>query len=146
MMTPCRSSSADACRVLLRVRVTDIPGSNQMRFHTLGNDFCQHHLGRPIRDQPSLSGYDHPHIPGDFDSDKPLKRWFLYDFNVEGPLTKEETLALPHEVYVASRQGGKWVFIPKSAWIEKAKSYSSSFIWGGRKEQKELSSLKEALS
>jgi hypothetical protein len=96
---------ADACRVLIRVTVTDIPGCNQQRFHTLGNDFCQYQLKRPIRDKPSLSGYDHPHIPGDFDSEKPLKRWFIYDFNVKEPLADKQTLALPHEVYVASRQG-----------------------------------------
>jgi hypothetical protein len=107
-MASCRSESANARRVLLRARVTDIPGPNQKRFYTLGNDFSQHQFERTIQDKPSLSGYDHPHIPGDFDSDKPLKRWFIYDFNVEGPLTKEQTLALPHEVYVASRQGEHW--------------------------------------
>jgi hypothetical protein len=37
-----------------------------------------------------------------------LKRWFIYDFNVEGPLTKEQTSAMPHEVYLASRQGENW--------------------------------------
>lgn len=107
-MVPCSNSYDDAHRVLLRVCVTDIPGCNQKRFHALGNDFCQYHLGRNIRDRPSLSGYDHPHIPGDFDSDKPLKRWFVYDFNVKGPLTKEQTLVLPHDVYIASRQGDDW--------------------------------------
>jgi hypothetical protein len=107
-MVPCQNTPADARRVLLRVCVTDIPGSNQKRFHTLGNDFSQHQFGRDIQDKPSFAGYDHPHIPGDFDSDKPLKRWFIYDFNVEGPLTKEQTLALPHEVYIASRQGEHW--------------------------------------
>jgi hypothetical protein len=106
-----RSEPANARRVLLRVRVTDIPGPNQKRFYTLGNDFSQHQFERMIQDKPSLSGYDHPHIPGDFDSDEPLKRWFIYDFNVEGPLTKEQTLALPHEVYVASRQGEHWYLL-----------------------------------
>lgn len=107
-MALCQNVPANARRVLLRASVTDIPGLSQKRFYTLGNDFSQDKLKRPIRDEPSLSVYDHPHIPGDFDSDKPLKRWFIYDFNVEGPLTKEQTLALPHEVYLASRQGEKW--------------------------------------
>jgi adenylate cyclase len=73
-MTPCQSSHADSRRVIIRVRVTDIPGCNQKRFHTLDNDFCQHRLERSIRAVPSLLGYDHPHIPGEFDSDQPLKR------------------------------------------------------------------------
>jgi len=107
-MVLCRSTSADARRVLLHVCVTDIPGPTQKRFHTLGNDFSQYQFKRNIQDEPSSLGYDHPHIPGDFDSDKPLKRWFIYDFNVKGPLTKEQTLALPHEVYLASRQDEDW--------------------------------------
>jgi adenylate cyclase len=107
-MVLCESNRANARRVLLRVRVTDIPGPNQKRFHKLGNDFSQHQFERNIQDKPSLLGYDHPHIPGDFDSDQPSKRWFIYDFNVKGPLTKEQTLALPHEVYVASRQDEQW--------------------------------------
>ena len=98
----------DARRVILHACVVDIPGCNQKRFHTLGNDFCQYRLDRPLQDQPSLSGYDHPHIPADFDSEKPLKRWFIYDFNVKGPLTKDQTLELPHEVYNASRKGDNW--------------------------------------
>jgi hypothetical protein len=107
-MAPRRRSPADARRVLLRVCVTDIPGSNQKRFHTLGNDLSQHHFQRNIQDIPSVSGYDRPHIPGDFDFDKPLKRWIIYDFNVEDPLTKEQTLALPYDIYIASRRGENW--------------------------------------
>lgn len=107
-MASCQSIPADPRRVLLRVSVTDIPGCKQKRFHTLGNDFSLYQLKRPIRDKPSLLGYDHPHIPGEFDSEQPLKRWFIYDFNVEGPLTEEQTLALPHDVYLASRQGQNW--------------------------------------
>jgi hypothetical protein len=107
-MVHCQSSPAEGRRVLLLVCVTDIPGSKQKRFNTLGNDFSQHRFKRNIQDTPSVSGYDHPHIPGDFDSDKLLKRWFIYDFNVEGPLTKEQTSAMPHEVYLASRQGENW--------------------------------------
>ncbi|OAL56912.1 hypothetical protein IQ07DRAFT_582200 [Pyrenochaeta sp. DS3sAY3a] len=136
--------STDPRRVLLLAFVTDIPGSKQKRFHTLGNDFSQFQLKRSIRDEPSLSGYDHPHIPGDFDSETALKRWFIYDFNVKGPLTKEQTLAVPHEVFIASRQGEEWIFVPRNEWVKKAKHLSSSYTWGGRAEQRDLAELNKA--
>ncbi|KAF2653135.1 hypothetical protein K491DRAFT_694949 [Lophiostoma macrostomum CBS 122681] len=113
-MVSCQGIPSGARRVLLRVSVTDIPGCRQKRFHTLGNEFSLCQLKRPIRDEPRLSGYDHPHIPGEFDSEQPLKRWFIYDFNVEGPLTNEQTWSLPHDVYLASRQSKNWVFVPKN--------------------------------
>jgi hypothetical protein len=33
-----------------------------------------------------------------FDSEKPANAWFIYDFNVKGPLNKEKVLAISREV------------------------------------------------
>ncbi|KAF1991386.1 hypothetical protein K402DRAFT_322753 [Aulographum hederae CBS 113979] len=128
-------------RVIIQACVTDIPGCPRKRFHVLGDDFCQYRLGRSFQWQVSVSGYDGCLILADCDSDEPLKRWFVYDFHVKTLLTEEEVLGLPHEVYRASRQGDKW-----EMWVETAGQRSSSYVWGGREEQKLLSELREVSS
>jgi methylsterol monooxygenase len=64
-------------------------------------------LNRPFSPTLHPAGYDHVHIPADFDSLKPLKRWFIVDLDVVQPLNQEDVLQLPHQVYLASQQNGK---------------------------------------
>lgn len=64
-------------------------------------------LGRPFRSTLDPTGYDHVHIPADFDSEKPIKRWFILDWNVTQVLSRDAVSEIPHQVYLASRQNGK---------------------------------------
>jgi methylsterol monooxygenase len=64
-------------------------------------------LNRAFNPTLHLAGYDHVHIPADFDSQKPLKRWFILDLDVVQQLDKEDVRQLPHQVYIASQQNGK---------------------------------------
>jgi methylsterol monooxygenase len=93
-----------AARVVIWTCVTDIPGVPQGRHHALAQAFCAKHLQRDFNWKLQASGYDHVHIPGDFDSDQPLKRWFILDLNVTGELGKEDVLRIPHQVFLASYQ------------------------------------------
>lgn len=94
-------------RVIIYTCVTDITGDPQRRHNTLGETFCKQVLGREFRAELQPSCYDHVHIPPDFDSDRPLKRWFILDLGVVQQLTPEAVARLPHSVYLASRQNGK---------------------------------------
>ena len=94
-------------RITIYARVTDIDGCPQRRHVTIGEDFCENILNRAFRPQLHPAGYDHVHIPADFDSQKPIRRWFILDLNVVEPLYKDAVLQLPHQVYLASRQSGK---------------------------------------
>ena len=95
-------------RIIIKACVTDIPGNPQGRFSLLGDLFCQEFLGRNLDILYQGSSYDHVHIPCDFDSDQPIRRYFIYDLNITGTLQKEELLQLPHLVYYVSRNNGKW--------------------------------------
>lgn len=95
-------------RIIIGARVTDIPGNPQARHRTLASQFCKQKLNRVFDDELRLSSRDHIHIPGEFDSEKALMRWFVLDLNITGRLRQEEVLRLPHEVYVASIRGSKW--------------------------------------
>ena len=64
-------------------------------------------LGRPFRSELHPAGYDHVHIPADFDSEKPLKRWFILDANVTQRLSRDAVSQIPHQVYLASQRKGK---------------------------------------
>jgi hypothetical protein len=98
----------DPLRVIIRVRVTDIPGIPVERVFRLGNDFCLKILGRPIRIKVQAGGFDAMHFLPNFDSSNPVNAWFLYDFNVRGPLDRTEVLTIRHEVYLATRQAESW--------------------------------------
>ena len=95
-------------RVIIYACVTDLPGNPQARHYTLGDLFCKQVLKRHLNAKLQVSGYDHMYIPPGFDSDQPVKRWFIYDLNVTGRLKEEELLAIPHMVFLASRQNDKW--------------------------------------
>lgn len=94
-------------RIVIYARVTDIDGCPQGRHVKIGEEFCENILSPPFRPSVHPEGYDHVHIPGDFDSQEPLKRWFILDLDVTQPLSEEDVLQLPHQVYLASQQGGK---------------------------------------
>lgn len=95
-------------RVIIKVCVTDIPGKPLRRHTTLGEIFCREMLDRDFNPQPNQSGYDGVTIPNGFDSDQPVKRWFIYDFNVQTTLNREEVIKLPHRVFFAERRDTKW--------------------------------------
>ncbi|CAG8941403.1 unnamed protein product [Penicillium salamii] len=124
----------DSTRVIIYACVTDIDGCPQRRHLQLGEDVSTM-LGRPFRSTLDPAGYDHVHIPADFDSEKPIKRWFILDWNVTQVLSRDAVSEIPHQVYLASRQNGKLTFIPRDHWAEKAKARAASYTWGGRQEQ-----------
>jgi hypothetical protein len=43
------------------------------------------------------------HFLPNCDSGDSVNAWFLYDFNITGPLDKGQVLAIPHEAYYATR-------------------------------------------
>lgn len=94
-------------RIIIYACVTDIDGCPQRRHVKIGEDFCAAMFNRAFNPTLHPAGYDHIHIPADFDSQKPLKRWFILDLDVVKQLGKEDVLQLPHQVYLASQQNGK---------------------------------------
>jgi hypothetical protein len=94
-------------RIIIYTCVTDIDGCPQRRHVKIGEDFCATMLNRGFNPTLHPAGYDHVHIPADFDSEKPLKRWFILDLDVVQTLNQEDVLQLPHEIYLASQQKGK---------------------------------------
>lgn len=95
-------------RVIIRVCVTDIPGDPLKRPWTLGRLFCDNVLQRHFQPSITSSGFDSLHIPPDFDSSQPIRRWFIYDLDVIRELKREELLQIPHLVYLATLQHDKW--------------------------------------
>ena len=95
-------------RVILHVCVTDLPGLPQNRHNFLGTLFCEQVLNRRFNNQLQVSKYDYMHLPPNFDTDQPVRRWFVCDLNVKGRLSKDDVLSLPHRVYNVSRQDDKW--------------------------------------
>ncbi|KAF2865504.1 hypothetical protein BDV95DRAFT_254538 [Massariosphaeria phaeospora] len=131
-------------RIIVRARITDIPGELCRRPITLGEIFCTEILGRSFNTKVSASTFDAVHIPHGFDSDKPVKRWFIYDLNVACNLEEQELLAsIPHHVYQASLVDNQWMFVERDTWLSNAKSYCAMFCWGGREEQKITEALRK---
>lgn len=95
-------------RVIIRTCVTDIPGEPTERVYHLGGHFCQQILRRPLNINLQTTCYDAMHFLPNFDSKNAVRAWFIYDFNVTGPLTREEVCTITHEVYHASRQDNSW--------------------------------------
>jgi hypothetical protein len=91
-------------RIVVRARVTDIPGSPLSRHIALANLFSAKVLGRKYQHKIISKGYDGVIIPPNFDSEMPINRWFIYDLNVIGEKTREELLTLPHKVYLGCKQ------------------------------------------
>jgi hypothetical protein len=95
-------------QVLIYMCVINVPDNPQACQSTLGKAFCSTVLQEDFWPQPELSGYNHIHIPPDFDSSQPLKRWFILDLNrVERP-DKIQVSQIPYKVYFASYQQYGW--------------------------------------
>ncbi|KAL3471209.1 hypothetical protein BJX99DRAFT_263488 [Aspergillus californicus] len=130
-------------RIIIYVCVADIPGNPQRRHITLGDAVCADLLSRKFYAALQPTVYDHVHIPADLDSPLPLKRWFVFDLNVQETLSYTDVTRLPHRVYLASRQGDDWMFIKRDRYTEKAKSRAASYPWGGHLEQKLVSEMRK---
>lgn len=95
-------------RVVIRVRVQDIPSDRYRRVRCLGNIFCEQVLGREMNHALEAECHDADHYLPSCDSANDVKAWFIYDFNVTGPLDKAELMKIPHRVYLATRQEDSW--------------------------------------
>ena len=100
--------STNPARVILQICVTDLPGCPQNRHNTLADIFCRQVLNRRCCYELQLPAYDYMHIPPHFDTDKPVRRWFVLDLNVQSRLSRDEVLSLPHAVYSVSWQENRW--------------------------------------
>ncbi|KAL3476376.1 hypothetical protein BJX99DRAFT_142321 [Aspergillus californicus] len=129
-------------RVVLYANVTDIPGNPQRRFITLAEAFCKNVLDRDFYPIVQPFSYDHVHIPGDYDSNQPLKRWFIIDLDVKEELATEIVAQLPHLVYLASYKDSEWNFILREKWTQQAISRAGLYTWGGRQEQREVAKMR----
>lgn len=98
---------AHPTRIVIYACVTDIDGWPQSRYVKIAGAFCENVLNRAFNHTLNPEGYDHIHIPGDFDSLQPLRRWFILDLDVIQRLDKEDVLRLPHQVFLATRQSGE---------------------------------------
>ncbi|KAL2869444.1 uncharacterized protein BJX67DRAFT_379000 [Aspergillus lucknowensis] len=134
---------AHPMRIVIYVCVADIPGNPQRRHITLGDAVCRDLLNRRFHATLHPAVYDHVHVPADFDSALPLKRWFIIDLNVRETLSYSDVTRIPHPVYLASRRGDEWMFIRRDKWTEKAKTRAASFPWGGHLEQKLVSEMRK---
>lgn len=95
-------------RVIIHVLVTDIPGCPQNRHNFIGDLFCNQVLERDFDTRLRTSGRDHIHLSPNFDTVKPVRKWFIIDLDVNGRLSRDEVKELPHQVYTLSRQGDGW--------------------------------------
>lgn len=93
-------------------------------------------------------------IPPDFNSTKPVSRYFGYDLNMKGCKTKVQLLVTPHRVFLACKlEDDQWCailktkgtavkfkreFVSKEGWLDKVKVSATSWVWGGESEQKWL--------
>ncbi|KAL2834174.1 hypothetical protein BDW59DRAFT_137448 [Aspergillus cavernicola] len=132
-----------ATRAMIHTCITDIPGLPQQRHTTLGELFCKKVLGREFHGKLQPACYDHVHIPADFDSELPLKRWFIIDLGVKQQLTTEAVSDIPHLVYLGTWQNDELIFIPREKWTQTAISRAGSYTWGGRLEQRQVAEMRE---
>jgi hypothetical protein len=71
-------------RVIIRVRVMDIPSGRFARARCLEDSFCEQILRRKMNHDKQAKCHDADHCLPNFDSENDVKAWFLYDFNVKG--------------------------------------------------------------
>lgn len=149
----------DSAHMILRVLTIDIPGNLQDRQNTIARMFCKQVLNCLFNREIQVSKYDYSHVTPDFDSNTPVRRWFIYDLNVTHPLTRQEILSLAHVVYQVSQQGNKWYvsgtithydliwlsrfFIVKERWVENVKQYCNIYHWGGKLEQEKVAQMRK---
>ena len=88
-------------RVIIRARLKTIPGNPLSRPFTLGELFSQKLLGRGLRMQQNVHGFDAVHLLPNFDSENDVKGWFLYDFGVDRYMDRAELTQTQHQMYLA---------------------------------------------
>jgi hypothetical protein len=94
------------CRVVIRVKVTDIKGDPLRRHVTLEQALCFSVLSRNFHNQIQPDGYDACcHVPPNFDSARGVCVYFVFDICVKG---QAGLLSIPHFFYLASRARGNW--------------------------------------
>ena len=95
----------ESLRVIIRIPLKYIPGEVLRRPFTLGQLFCKAHLGRDLDEKCRR---DHLTIPPGFDSDKDIKRWFIFDFNVKEFIGREDLRrTVRHECYRGCLRDGE---------------------------------------
>lgn len=82
-------------RVVIYSCVTDIDGCPQRCHVKIAESFCENILNRAFNNILDPDGYDHVHIPADFDSPQPIKTWFILSLDVTQPLKKEDVCNFP---------------------------------------------------
>lgn len=93
-------------RAIISARVTDILGEPCQRPTSLGDFFCRQVLGRDLLLDIDIAGFDTIHVPSGFDSNRPVRKWFMYDLNVTGEIL--DPTSIPYEVYLARLSDGTW--------------------------------------
>ena len=96
-------------RVAVRVRVTDLPGEPLSHPWTLGNIICNEFLHHPLNSWPDPLSYDDMIILEEFNLDKPIERWFIYNLNIKCALNWEELLIIIfYKVFLVSQETSTW--------------------------------------
>lgn len=93
------ASQIKGTRVCIQIALQSIPGEVLRRPFTLGEIFCQVQLKREFDPIGDGSCYDDLHIPQGFDSEKDVKRWFIYDLGVQGKVDSSDYYKIAHECY-----------------------------------------------
>lgn len=97
------ASQVKGTRVCIRIALQSIPGEVFSRPFTLGDIFCQAQLEREFNPTGDGHSFDDLHIPQGFDSEKDVKRWFIYDLGVQGKVDSSEHYKIVHECYRGCR-------------------------------------------
>lgn len=118
-------------RVIIRALVTDIEGIPEARVKVLGQVFASQVLGRALNHRPQDTPHDELHFLPGCDSRKPIKGYFIYDFNYTKELTRDELQQVQHDVYYAHLLNGEWIFVKRP--VAGYKKYCLMFPWGGAK-------------
>lgn len=90
-------------RVCIRMSLQNIPGEILRRPLTLGNIYCESQLKRKFKTAGDGHSFDDLHIPPGVESEEDVKRWFIYDFGVQGKVDSSDYDKIVHEAYRACR-------------------------------------------
>ena len=76
---------------------------------TFKDIFCNQFLHCSLNLWSHSSDYDDVVILEEFDSDKSMQRWFIYNLNVKCALNSKELLAtISHKIFLASQENNTW--------------------------------------
>ncbi|KAF2758961.1 hypothetical protein EJ05DRAFT_509837 [Pseudovirgaria hyperparasitica] len=122
-------------RVIIAVCVTNIPGEIGYRVTKLGEMFSRSVLNRPLqREMSATVRFDYAHFLEGFDSEEPVTKHFVYDFNVNGAITRSSLKDIPHPYYIATWEAGDTVCFIKRKSVSNSPGVidRTSFLpWGG---------------